>query len=214
MNLEVYKNIQTKFSKYPQKPKLIVVTKYSNIDEIKDAIEKWVRMIWENRIEIAEEKFKKLDLKNIEKHFIWVVQTKKLRKIFSLFDVIETIWNIKQLNKINQIALEQWKIANIFLQFNISKEEQKSWFTYKQINKIIEIITKLKSTNIIWIMWMASIWSDDEIRKQFKLAKKIFDELKTQLTTIKELSIWMSSDYEIALEEWATIIRIWSILFK
>jgi hypothetical protein len=63
-------------------------------------------------------------------------------------------------------------------------------------------------------MWMASIWTEIEIKNQFKFAKKIFNKLKIKIPTIKELSIWMSNDYEIALEEWATIIRIWSKLFK
>lgn len=213
MNLKVYKEIQNLLLKYPQKPRLLAVTKYSDIKDINNAIENWVSIIWENRLEIAEEKFKNINIK-VEKHFIWTVQTKKLKKIFEIFDIIESIWSIKQLITIDEIATQEWKKANIYLQFNISKEEQKSWFDYEQIKEIFEISPKLKNTNMIWIMWMASIWNENETRKQFKLAKKIFEELKKQINTIKELSIWMSNDYKIALEQWATIVRIWSALFK
>lgn len=213
MNIQNYKRIINETKKYSQEARILAVTKYSDIIEINKAIETWILMIWENRIEAAEEKFDKLSA-NIEKHYIWVVQTKKLRKIFNLFDIIESIWNIKQLIKINQIAESEWGIAKIYLQFNISNEKQKSWFHKEEISEIINISKDLKFLNILWIMWMSSNWTEKEVRNEFKSAKKIFEDLKSEITSIKELSIWMSNDYKIALEEWATIVRIWSALFK
>jgi len=276
MNLEFYKNLKLELKKYPHNPRFLAVTKYSSVEEINFAIDNWIKLIWENRLEVAEEKFPKLviaryeaiqktkilpqkdSLKNpglphsaplhsqwqsLEKHFIWTIQTKKLRKIFNLFDVIQSIWNLKQLKKIDTIAKEEWKKARIFLQFNISNEEQKSGFLEKDIPEILEFLWKstvvndyhrslLKSEwendyhhsllklefkkNIIieWIMWMASKSDKNEVRKQFQNAKNIFDNLKKEIWSIKELSIWMSWDYKIALEEGATMVRIGSSLFK
>lgn len=238
MNIKFYKELDFELKKYSQKPRLLAVTKYSEIDEINFAIENWVNLIWENRVETAEKKFSNL-IWNPEKHFIWTVQTKKLRKIFNLFDVIQSIWSLKQLQKINSIAKEEWKLARIFLQFNISNEEQKSWFLESDISEILKFLWKnvekyyyslkdpstvslwqnnaleCKFENIIieWIMWMASKEDGDVVRVQFKNAKRIFDNLKKEIPSIKELSIWMSWDYEVALEEWSTIVRIWSALF-
>lgn len=217
MNLNFYKNLQLELKKYPQNPRFLAVTKYSSVEEINFAIKNWIKLIWENRLEIAEKKF--LELKNkknftVEKHFIWAIQTKKLRKIFDLFDVIQSIWTTKQLEKINLISWEKWKKARIFLQFNISNEEQKSGFLEKEIWEILILSKKLKNIKIEWIMWMASNSEKKEIREQFKKAKNIFETLKKEILEIKELSIWMSGDYQIALEEWATIVRIWTALFK
>ena len=213
MNIEILKKITKELKKYSQNPKLLAVTKYSSIDEINFAIKNWITIIWENKLEFAELKFPDLIWK-IEKHFIWVVQTKKLRKIIELFDVIESISSIKQLKKIDLISKELNKITKVFLQFNISFEDQKSWFIENDILNIVELINKIENVSIIWIMWIWSNSTLEQNRKEFKLAKNIFDIIKQNIPTLNELSIWMSNDYEIALEEWSTIIRIGSLLFK
>ena len=224
MNKTNYDQIIQELSKFPQKPKLLAVTKYSEIAEINEAIKTGVTMIWENRIESANEKFQwhplslggraREGVRNVEKHFIGTVQTKKLRKIAELFDVIESIGNIKQLQKVESIGKDTQRKIRIFLQFNISEEEQKSGFKMSEIPEIIEVYKKLEHSHIEWIMWMASQDNEEKVRKQFKKSKEIFEKLKKDIPTIKELSIWMSNDYIIALEEWATIVRIGSKIFK
>ena len=213
MNKTTYHQIIQELSEFPHNPKLLAVTKYSDIEEINEAIETGVEMIWENRIESANEKFPLLQWE-VEKHFIGTVQTKKLIKIIELFDVVESIGNIKQLEKVESIGKELNKEIRIFLQFNISNEEQKSGFNINEIPEIIEVYKNLEHTQIEWIMWMASQSEETEVRKQFKQAKDIFETLKKDIPSIKELSIWMSHDYIIALNEWATIVRIWSKIFK
>ena len=213
MDIEKFKQISNELANFFQNPRLLAVTKYSNIDEINFAIKNWVNLIWENRVESAQEKFPNLIWK-VEKHFIWVVQTNKLRKIIELFDVIESISSIKQLKKVNSISKELNVITKVFLQFNISSEVQKSWFIEENVLNLIQLINDLKNISIIWIMW---IWSNsilEENKKEFKFAKKIFDVFKHDIPSIIELSIWMSNDYKIALEEWSTIVRIGSLLFK
>lgn len=213
MNKLVFKRLIEELKKYPQKPKLLAVTKYSDIEEINNSIENWVYIIWENRLEIAKEKFSKLKF-DVEKHFIWVLQTKKIPQIVQIFDVIESVWTIKHLEKINSVSLELNKKTKVFLQFNISGEKQKSWFQKDEIEKIIKILENLKNIEILWIMWMWSNSTEQQNREEFKLAKDIFDILKKEISTIKELSLWMSNDYKIALEQGSTIVRIWSLLFK
>ena len=213
MNFKIYDELLLKLNQYSQKPRLLAVTKYSDTDEINFAIKNWVRIIWENRVESAQEKFDKL-VWDVEKHFIWVVQTKKLRKIIELFDVIESISSIKQLKKVDLISKELNVITKIFLQFNISWEEQKSWFLENDIWDIIKTIKNLEYISCNWIMWIWSNSSDEKNINEFKFAKRVFELLRWKIQTISELSIWMSNDYKIALDEWSTIIRIGSLLFK
>lgn len=224
MNLQNYYQIIQELSEFEQRPRLVAVTKYSDMSEINEAIKAWVKIIGENRVESASEKFQwhslslggrvREGVRSVEKHFIGTLQTKKLRKIIELFDVIESVGNIKQIEKVEFIANELQKPVRIFLQFNISKEEQKSGFEGSDIHEILEVAKNLKYTRIEWIMWMASQESDDEIRKQFRTAKEIFETLQKEIPSIQELSLGMSHDYKIALEEWATLVRIGSKLFQ
>ena len=193
---------------------LIAVTKYSNVEEINEAINLWVTQIGENRIEVMEEKIDKL--LPVKKHFIGQIQSKKLKRTIDIFDIIQSVDNIKHLKKIIEISKEK-KEVEIFLQINISHEKQKSWLKTSELNEIVEYIksNNLENTKIIWVMWMAeNSENNDDIRTQFRLAKNIFEELKQEITTIKYLSIWMSWDYKIAIEEGWNMVRIGSLIFK
>lgn len=213
MNKQVFEDIKKTLSSYWEKVHLLAVTKYSNIEKIQSAIENGVTKIWENRIESASQKFPHID-SSIEKHFIWKVQTKKMRKIVELFDVIQSIESIKHIERLESVCGELQKRLKVFLQFNISWEPQKSWFTESDIIDIIECSKAIKNIDIIWVMWMWSQSDLEQNRIEFKSAKRIFDTLKSDIPSMKDLSIWMSSDYKIALEEWSTLIRIWSLLFN
>lgn len=213
MNKVFFHSLLAELAETPQKAQLIAVTKYSSVDETNEAIQAGVTKIGENRVELLEEKSK--SLLPVEKHFIGTIQSKKLRRILKVADVIESIDSLEHLEKLNCIAEEEGKIAKVFLQFNISGEAQKSGFKSKDIDMIKKCIQKLNNISVQGVMGMAENTQDDEeIRKQFKLAKKIFDTLKKDIPTLKELSIGMSHDYKIALEEGATIIRIGSALFQ
>ncbi len=213
MNLNFYKQIQKELLETSQKAQLIAVTKYSNINEINEAIKQGITKIGENRIESMEEKMEYL--LPVEKHFIGVVQGKKLKRILNNFDIIQSIAKWEHLEKLNKIALEEGKIAKIFLQVNISHEYQKSGFTPSDLKNIKEKIILFKNITVQGIMGMAeNTENKDDIRMQFRLARNIFNDLKKEIPTIKELSLGMSSDYKIALEEGATLVRIGSALFK
>ncbi|MBT4936984.1 YggS family pyridoxal phosphate-dependent enzyme [Candidatus Peregrinibacteria bacterium] len=212
MNLPFYQQLKKQLGSTEQKAKLVAVTKYSEVDEINKAISAGINIIGENRLQDAEKKFPYL--LPVEKHFIGTIQSKKLRKIFNLFDVIESLGSYEHLEKLNNIAEEEGKIAKIFLQVNVSSESQKSGFLPLELKEITGKTKNMNNICIQGIMGMAEKTDNEmDIRMQFRLAKNIFLELQKDIPTIKELSLGMSSDYEIALEEGATLVRVGKALF-
>ena len=166
----------------------------------------------ENRIQSAINKT--WILKNSKSYFIGPLQTNKVKKTIEIFDVIESVDRLKLAIDIDKKSYDFWKKQEIYLQINISWEEQKSWFTPNNFQENYDNIIKLKNLNITWLMAMASKWSEAEIRNQFKKMKKIFDKIRIKNPNIKHLSMWMSWDYKMAIEQWANEVRLGSILFN
>ena len=107
MNLKFYQKLQKELQE--KQAQLVAVTKYSPVEEINTAIKQGINKIGENRVESLEEKIK--NLLPVEKHFIGVIQSQKIRKIINLFDVIQSVSSLKHLQKINRIAEEENKTA-------------------------------------------------------------------------------------------------------
>ena len=213
MNVDFFNQLQEEFKKYPQDPKLVAVTKYSTVEEVNKAIEQGVDRIGENRIEMLEEKLP--DLLPVEKHFIGAIQSKKLRRIVKAADVIQSIGSFDHLEKLNRIAGEEGKIMPVFLQVNISHEGQKSGFQASELIEIKKVVQNMNNILVQGVMGMAENTEKElDLRMQFRLAKGVFHDLQKEIPTVKELSIGMSGDYRIALEEGATVVRIGSKLFK
>ena len=157
----------------------------------------------------------------------------KIKRIVEIYDVIQSVSTIPHLLKIEEEATRQRKDIRVLLQFNISGEKQKVGFRQDELGEITTSLNDSLSVNsreltderraisavhhvkIIGVMGMASRTSDEEIvRKQFRLLKSIRDELRATCPTITELSMGMSDDYKIALEEGATMLRIGRALFN
>ncbi|OFZ10215.1 MAG: hypothetical protein A3D92_22170, partial [Bacteroidetes bacterium RIFCSPHIGHO2_02_FULL_44_7] len=197
---------------------LVAVTKSVGIEETNEVIKAGVRAIGENRIEDAEKKFP--HLLPVEKHFIGQIQSRKIKRIVELFDVIQSVGSIEHLQRIENEADKQQKDIRVLLQFNISGEKQRGGFNPEELGKIIQaiasdplsansreladkgkIILAIRHVEIIGVMGMASQTNDMAIvRKQFRLLKSIRDELRTTYPAITELSMGMSDEYKIAIE--------------
>lgn len=213
MNSIFLNNLKEKVSGIDRKIKLIAVTKSVGVDATNEIIRAGVAAIGENRIEDAEGKFP--HLLPVEKHFIGQIQSRKIKRIVELFDVIQSVDSIEHLERIDREDVAQDKNMRTLLQFNISGEEQKGGFEQNDIARVAETISSLRRVNIIGVMGVAENTKDSEIvRKQFRLLKDIRDQLRTKFPEITELSMGMSNDYKIALEEGATMLRIGRALFN
>ncbi len=203
-------------NKYPH-VQILIVTKYFNPEET-EKIAKLIQdnnltnvCLAENRIQQSIDKI--ITLNKFRSYFIGPLQSNKVKKAVEIFDVIESVSNLKLAKQISKEAKKQNKIQNIYLQINISWEEQKFWFKpWDFFNYFCEII-KLKNINPIWIMAIASKWEALKNEDEFKKMKITFDKLKKKYNKIKYLSMWMSQDFELAIACWANEVRLWKILF-
>ncbi len=175
-------------------------------------------IIAENRIQEAEEKIEILNKFPHKKHFIGTLQSNKVKKAVQIFDCIETVDSIKLLQRINRIVKitkgEDFKFS-VFLNINISEDENKSGVLPTDINNFIsEIIENIKNKQLenIKIQGLFTILkydlSDSEKHEYYAKMKRLQIKLQQKIPSITELSMGMSQDYKIALSEGATIVRI------
>ena len=190
---------------------MIAVTKTQPAEKINEAIQNGIKIIGENKIQEAEEKFEKLDQK-IEKHFIGHLQRNKTKKAVRLFDVIQTVDSQKIIKNINKEAKKIEKKQKIMLQVNVGRDERKYGFLLEELNEVE--LKDYKNIEIIGIMTIPpQNKTDQELREIFKSTKRIQEEIKKTIKTCKETSMGMSGDYMLAIKEGATYIRIGTNLF-
>ena len=198
-----------------KKIKLVVVTKTRTPKEIEEAISAGASSIGENRVQEAEKKFSNIiNLKNIEKRLIGNLQSNKANKAVGLFDVIDTVDSEKIAKKISNAAKKINKIQRVLVQINSSGEKAKSGFMLGEKDKI-QRCAENKNIKIEGLMTMGpNTKNKKEIEKAFKRTKEFFDLLnKSDNLEMKTLSMGMSGDYRIAIEQGSTAIRVGSAIF-
>tara|TARA_B100001013_G_scaffold316802_1_gene224339 strand:+ start:172 stop:840 length:669 start_codon:yes stop_codon:yes gene_type:complete len=188
-------------------PKIIVVTKTFPLEEIKFLLENGHIHYGENKIQEAEDKWTETKnyYKNVQLHMIGKLQTNKVKKAVKLFDYIHSLDNDRLALKLFQYQKELGKKTKLFIQVNIANEKQKSGIVLNELNHFYNYCTKELSLNIIGLMCMSPINSNSQ--KYFKLLKKNANELN-----LKELSMGMSSDFEQAILEGSTYLRLGTII--
>ena len=173
-------------------------------------------LIGESKIQETEQKVKQFtNLKLIKLHLIGHLQSNKTRKAIKLYDTIQTVDSIKLLDKINYYSTQVNKKQKIFLQVNTTYDKNKYGFAPEQIIDIAKYATKLTNVAVKGIMMIPTKGLPNiELHKAYSQTRKIKEEIqKTVAPSCKYLSMGMSNDYEIAIEEGATHIRIGTALF-
>jgi len=151
----------------------------------------------------------------IELHLIGHLQSNKVRKAIKMFDIIQTVDSIRLAKKINTIAKENNKIQNIYIQVNSGKDPKKTGFCVEKIFENIKIISLLENLKIKGIMTIPpNLISQEKLRNIYKKTKIIRDEVYSNIeTSCTDLSMGMTNDYNIAIEEGATHVRIGTGIF-
>ena len=203
----------------PYNPTIVAVTKYFDESQILKYYQIGFRDFGENRVKDAVEKIKKLPdevIKNSRFHLIGHLQTNKVKLAVGNFDLIHSVDSLKLAQAISEEAKDKGIIQKILLQINNANEEQKSGFSPSEIKQQFVDILKLDNIKVCGVMNMAPIHSSDEnLHKLFRNIKQIYDELQSEFgVELNQISMGMSNDYKIALEEGATIIRLGRILFE
>jgi len=202
----------------PENVTLIAVSKTQPVTSILEAYQAGQRAFGENKIQEMAEKFDILP-KDIEWHMIGHLQSNKVKYMAHFVHLIHGADSFKTLQEINKQALKHNRIINCLLELKIASEETKFGLSFTEAEQLLksEELKNLKNINITGLMGMASFTDDIEIiRSEFKSLKTFFDSLqKYQSFNVNStiLSMGMSGDYKIAIEEGSTMIRVGSAIF-
>ena len=207
-----------KYSSYPEKVKILFVSKYLNVEEHRTLIEMGYDYFGENRAQLYRDKlneFSSEKYKNIKWDFIGRLQKNKIKYIISSVNLIHSIDSYELLEEINKKAIENNKIINGLIEINVSKEESKTGVYIEDFKKDSEKYFSMSNVKIIGFMTMAPFEaSEAEINSYFSNMRDLKEEYQKKYDYVTTLSMGMSNDYVEALKNGATIIRIGSKLFK
>ena len=196
-----------------EKITLVAVTKNHGADFMREVIDLGVADIGENRIQEAAEKFQTLDRK-VTRHLIGHLQTNKAKQAVKLFDLIHSVDSEHLAAAIDKAASSAEKIQDVLIQVNLAKEDSKSGVYEENLQSLIEKVDALKNLRLRGLMMIAPNYSDvEQCRPLFAEMRKIFDELKKNRQAFDFLSMGMTNDYKIAIEEGANVVRIGTAIF-
>jgi pyridoxal phosphate enzyme (YggS family) len=215
----ITENIFTLKHQLPSSVNLVAVSKTKPVIDIIEAYNAGQRSFGENRV---QELLNKKDLlpKDIEWHLIGHLQSNKVKFIVPFISMIQSIDSYTLLNVVNSEALKVGRIVDCLLQIHIAAEETKFGFSMKELCENLQSgdMLNLRNVRICGVMGMASFTSDtDQVKKEFRYLKECFHLLKNSYfetaSDFKEISMGMSGDYELAVNEGSTMVRIGSLIF-
>ena len=213
--MEIQKKIQNIKKIIPDHVSLVAVSKTKPIEDLQEAYDAGQRIFGENKIQEMVEKYDALP-KDIKWHMIGHLQSNKVKYMAHFVDLIHGIDRFKTLKEINKQAKKNNRIINCLLQAKIAKEETKFGLSFEEISSILnsEEFTELQNINIVGFMGMASFTDDkNQLTEEFTALKNFFDALKSKHSNLEILSMGMSGDYELAIENGSTMIRVGSAIF-
>lgn len=200
--------------------KLIAVSKTQAIESIIEAYNCGQYDFGENKVQELSAKYEQLKNLNIKWHFIGHLQTNKVKYIINFIDTIHSVDSFKLLTEIDRLSKQNNISTNCLLQFHIAKEDSKYGLTLADAENILnsDKFKNLKNISICGVMGMATYTDDISIiRSEFRNLKNIFDKLKANYfstnNTFCEISMGMSNDYKIAIEEGSTMLRMGTTIF-
>lgn len=195
---------------------LVAVTKTVSSDLINQAIDCGVAVIGENRIQEAVQKHPEIQ-KKVAWHLIGHLQSNKAKKAVELFSLIQSVDSIDLAREVGRRALEIGKEQEILLEVNTSGEPQKYGFGLEEVLTALSEIKDIEGIKVMGLMTVGPLTEDDQrIRKAFRRLKAIFheaDKLGLPEVQMKHLSMGMSGDFEMAIEEGSNMVRIGSAIF-
>jgi PLP dependent protein len=215
----IAENIQEIKSKLPATIKLVAVSKTKPIEDIQDAYNGGQRIFGENKIQELVYKHESLP-EDIQWHMIGHLQTNKVKYIAGFISLIHSVDSIKLLRNINKEAAKNNRVIDCLLQVKIASEDSKFGLDKGQLDDFLQLeeFKSFENIRIIGLMGMATFSYDQEqIRNEFKVLKEIFTHVKSSYykdaNYFSEISMGMSDDYIIAIEEGSTMIRVGSSIF-
>ncbi|MCR4337305.1 MAG: YggS family pyridoxal phosphate-dependent enzyme [Candidatus Omnitrophica bacterium] len=222
---ENIKNICAKAGRNPQEIILIGVTKYTSVERVQEALRCGLQHVGENRVQDAQEKFAALEaggtplVGRVTRHMIGPLQSNKVKLALKIFDVIQSVDRLSLAEAIEKYAAAEGRTVDILIQVNCSKEPQKSGVAEHEALSLVEQVAEFSHLRVLGLMTMAAFVDDKSlVRASFRSLREIGEQVRQKMAghprvDMKYLSMGMSHDYPIALEEGANMIRVGSAIF-
>ncbi len=200
----------------PQEVKLLGASKGQPPEKIREAAQAGLRLVGENYVQEAERKKAQLADLPLTWHLIGYLQKNKARKAFHLFDLIQTVDRTEIAEKLARLAKKEGRFLPIFIEVNIGEEASKHGVPPGELFNLVRRIRELPSLELRGLMCIPPYEEDPEaVRPYFRRLRELRDRLREELDlpALTELSMGMSHDFEVAIEEGATLVRIGTALF-
>jgi hypothetical protein len=214
----IKQNLEKIKQQLPSNVQLVVVSKFRPIEQLKEVYESGEREFAENRVQEMVTKYEALP-KDINWHLIGHLQTNKVKYIAPFVSLIHSVDSLELAQEISKQALKNNRIIPILLQVHVAQEDSKFGLKPEMVETVCKQIIELPNVKIKGVMGMATFTEDEIlIKKEFRQLKGIFDDLKETNFKNEEnfntVSMGMSGDYKLAVEEGSTLVRIGSLVFE
>lgn len=218
--MSIAENINKLKTKLPSNVNFVAVSKTKPVSAIVEAYNGGQRVFGENKAQELANKHEELKDLDIEWHFIGHLQRNKVKYISSFVDLIHGVESIKLLQEIDKQAEKNNRVINCLLQFHIAKEDTKFGLSFDEANELLssEGFKSLRNVQICGVMGMATYTDQKKmIAREFQELNTIFAKLRenhfVNQSEFKEISMGMSNDWPLAVEQGSTIVRVGSIIF-
>jgi pyridoxal phosphate enzyme (YggS family) len=215
----IQENLKAILATIPSNVTLVAVTKTKPVSDLEEVYKAGQRIFGENKVQEMVDKYDQLP-KDIQWHLIGHLQTNKVKFIAPFVSMIHSVDSLKLLNEINKEAKKNNRTIDCLLQFHIAEEETKFGLSLEEAKEILETkqFVEMQNISVVGIMGMATFTNDLEIvQHEFRTLESYFQILKSHFFKynhdFKEISMGMSGDYLLAIEEGSTMVRVGSSIF-
>ncbi|MDG4717252.1 YggS family pyridoxal phosphate-dependent enzyme [Winogradskyella marincola] len=213
--MSIKNNLQNIISSIPEHVTLVAVSKTKPISDLMEAYNAGQRIFGENKIQEMADKHEQMP-KDIQWHMIGHVQRNKVKYMAEFVSLIHGVDSFKLLKEINKQAKKHDRVIDCLFQIKIADEDSKFGMSANDASALFQSdeFSELKNIKIVGLMGMATFTDDmTQVENEFKFLKTTFDQLKTQNSELKILSMGMSGDYKLAIKCGSTMIRVGSSIF-
>lgn len=213
--MSIKENLISILNTLPKSITLVAVSKTKPIQDLQEAYDEGQRIFGENKVQEMTEKWEKMP-KDIEWHMIGHVQRNKVKYMAEYVALVHGVDSPRLLKEINKQAKKHERTIPCLLQVHIAEEDSKFGFDEKELLELVENeeFKQYKNVKLLGLMGMASFTDDkNQVRREFKGLKSLYSKMKGSYKDFTILSMGMSGDYQIAIEEGSTMIRLGSSIF-
>jgi pyridoxal phosphate enzyme (YggS family) len=212
----IAERIQSVVASLPETARLVAVSKFNPAEAVLQAYNCGQRLFGESKVQELTGKYEVLP-KDIEWHFIGHLQTNKVKYIAPFISLIQSVDSLKLLKEIDAQAKKVNRVIDCLLEIHVAQEETKYGFSFDELRELFKerAFDVFENVSVVGLMGMASNTEDEvQIREEFRLLSDFYKEMKDSLAPqFRELSMGMSHDYHIAVEEGSTLVRVGSFIF-